>query len=165
MYWMFYFFFLKKVLLKYQCRCEDKLVVCVCVCVTCVKVLLNKEGVTIGQQRLPKGGAVQQIVAPGDSQTVLVWQSVATSRSTIYRSAMWIQFHWVSLGGNWLFSFLFSLIYCSVTSIRPSLHAVVRCRPHSISLPPDRPEAALTWTARSTSDCYLGGVGAFIPCI
>lgn len=140
---------------------------CVYVCVSLSyvwKVLLNKESVTIGQQRLPKGGAVQQIVAPGDSQTVLVWQSVATSRSTIYRSAMWIQFHWVSLGGNGLFSFLFSLIYCSETSIRPSLHAVVLCRPHSISLPPDRPEA-LTWTASSTSDCYLGGVGAFIPCI
>lgn len=69
-----------------------------CVCV-CVSTLLEGRRVTpVSEGYLhTRRGFSEQIVAPGNSQTVPVWQSIATSRSRIYRSAMWIQVHWVWL--------------------------------------------------------------------
>lgn len=45
-------------------------------------------------QRLPKGGAlVNRLLPPATPKLSTVWQLVATNRSRIYRSAMWIQVH------------------------------------------------------------------------
>lgn len=50
-------------------------------------------------QRLPKGGAsVNRLLPPATPKLSTAWQSVATNRSRIYRSAMWIQVHWVRWG-------------------------------------------------------------------
>lgn len=54
----------------------------------------NGEGVSAGQRRQPKGGAlVNRLSPPATSTLSPLWQRAATNRSRICRSATWIQLH------------------------------------------------------------------------